>query len=63
MPSELKVTAVDENGEIMAIEHERFEVHGLQFHPESIMTPDGYQMLENFLAHAAKRLSKTTTTA
>jgi anthranilate synthase component 2 len=63
LPPELKVTATDEKGEIMAIQHQEYEVHGLQFHPESIMTPDGYQMLENFLAHAAKELLKTKTTA
>lgn len=49
MPPELKVTAVTEDGEIMAVEHERYPVCGVQFHPESILTPDGKTMIENFL--------------
>lgn len=49
LPSELKVTAVSEDGEIMAVQHEKYPVFGLQFHPESILTPDGRKILENFL--------------
>ena len=49
MPKCLKVTARCEDGEIMAIEHEEFPIFGLQFHPESVMTPDGRKMIENFL--------------
>ena len=37
----LRVTSVDENGEIMSIKHRDFDVRGVQFHPESILTPDG----------------------
>lgn len=48
--SNLTVTAVDENGEIMAIQHKEYEVYGVQFHPESIMTDEGKQMINNFLA-------------
>lgn len=49
IPNCLQVTAVDDKGEIMAVQHKEFPVYGLQFHPESIMTPNGKQMLEAFL--------------
>lgn len=49
IPDCLQVTAVDDKGEIMAVQHKEFPVYGLQFHPESIMTPNGKQMLEAFL--------------
>ena len=49
VPEELKVTAVTQDGEIMAVQHERYPVFGVQFHPESIMTPDGKIMLRNFI--------------
>lgn len=49
IPDCLQVTAVTEDGEIMAVKHRDYEIYGLQFHPESILTPDGKQMLENFL--------------
>lgn len=49
-PEELKVTARTADGEIMAVEHKKFPVFGLQFHPESILTADGRKMTENFLA-------------
>ena len=45
----LKVTARTEDGEIMAVQHTEYPIYGVQFHPESIMTPDGKQMLRNFL--------------
>ncbi len=50
MPECLKVTAVADDGEIMAVQHKDYPIYGVQFHPESIMTPDGQQMLENFVA-------------
>lgn len=50
MPQCLKVTAVADDGEIMAVRHEKHEIYGLQFHPESIMTPDGKTMLYNFIS-------------
>ena len=50
IPEELKVTARTDDGEIMAVRHRDLDVYGLQFHPESILTPDGRVMLENFLS-------------
>ncbi len=49
IPPELKVTAVTEDGEVMAVEHRSYPIYGVQFHPESILTPDGKTILENFL--------------
>ena len=48
-PSELEVTAVDEAGDIMALKHKTLDLHGVQFHPESILTPEGVQIIQNFL--------------
>ena len=51
LPEELEVTARDcEAGELMAVQHRKYHVYGLQFHPESILTPDGSKILENFLS-------------
>lgn len=49
MPDCLKITATTDDGEIMAVEHKEYPIYGVQFHPESIMTPDGKQMLNNFI--------------
>lgn len=49
IPEDLRVTAVTEDGEIMAVQHRQFPIFGVQFHPESIMTPDGRTMLKNFI--------------
>ena len=49
MPDCLAITARCEDGEIMAVEHRDYPVYGLQFHPESVMTPDGKQIIENFM--------------
>ena len=49
IPDALTVTAVDEKGVVMAVQHKTQPVYGVQFHPESIMTPSGKQMIENFL--------------
>ena len=53
LPPCLKITARADDGEVMAVEHREYPVFGLQFHPESIMTPDGAAILNNFL-HLAK---------
>ena len=47
--SRLKVTAVTRDGEVMAVQHREYPIFGVQFHPESIMTPAGKTMLENFI--------------
>jgi anthranilate synthase component 2 len=49
MPDELKITAQTKDGEIMAVMHKEYPVFGVQFHPESIMTPEGRTMIKNFL--------------
>ena len=49
MPECLKITALTVDGEVMAVQHKEYPVYGVQFHPESIMTPDGEKMLRNFL--------------
>ena len=49
IPEELQVTAVTEDGEVMAVSHREYPIYGVQFHPESIMTPDGRTMLRSFL--------------
>ena len=50
LPEELEAVAEDAEGrEIMAVRHRKYPVYGLQFHPESIMTPEGSKILENFL--------------
>ena len=50
LPSILKVTALTDEGEVMAVEHENYPVYGVQFHPESILTPEGKTMLKNFIS-------------
>ncbi|QHT68665.1 aminodeoxychorismate/anthranilate synthase component II [Rhodocytophaga rosea] len=47
--NELEITAIDENGKVMAIRHKQYDVRGLQFHPESILTEHGKQMIQNWL--------------
>jgi anthranilate synthase component 2 len=49
LPQELDLIAVDEDGEVMAVRHKEHQVYGVQFHPESILTPLGSVILENFL--------------
>ena len=48
-PPDLEITSIDENGEIMSIRHKKFDVKGLQYHPESVLTPDGKKILENWV--------------
>ena len=48
-PADLEITAIDEAGDIMALKHKKLDLHGVQFHPESILTPDGVHIIQNFL--------------
>lgn len=48
-PGELEITAEDESGMIMALQHKTFDVQGVQFHPESVLTPTGEEILKNWL--------------
>lgn len=48
-PDELRITAVDGQGRIMALAHKRYDVRGVQFHPESVLTPEGKRMIKNWL--------------
>lgn len=54
LPAELKVTAMTDDGEVMAVQHTEYPIYGVQFHPESIMTPEGKNMLENFIKRSKK---------
>lgn len=49
LPTDLEITAVDEQGQIMALRHRKFDVRAVQFHPESVLTPNGKQILSNWL--------------
>lgn len=48
-PDELEITSVDEKGMIMSLKHKQYDLHAVQYHPESILTPQGKQILANFL--------------
>ena len=48
-PQDLEVTSIDNNGMIMSLKHKTYDVHAVQYHPGSILTPDGKKILENFL--------------
>lgn len=49
LPDVLEVTSLDENGQIMSLRHKTYDVRAVQFHPESVLTPHGKKMLENWL--------------
>jgi anthranilate synthase component 2 len=49
LPDELLIIAEDDEGEVMAVKHRNYDVYGVQFHPESILTDSGHTMIENFL--------------
>ena len=48
-PQDLEITAVDESGQIMALRHKKYDLRGVQFHPESVLTPHGKSMIKNWL--------------
>ena len=48
-PECLEITAVSREGLVMALKHKEYDIHGIQFHPESVLTPDGKTMIANFL--------------
>lgn len=50
IPDCLEVTAVSDEGQVMALRHRTMEIHGIQFHPESVLTPEGRIIIQNFLA-------------
>ena len=49
LPEELEATSVDQNGQVMSLRHKTYDVTAVQFHPESVLTPHGKQMLKNWL--------------
>ena len=51
VPECLEVTAMSDDGEIMAMRHRQYDIHGIQFHPESVLTPEGKMIVGNFLKH------------
>jgi len=55
LPPELEVTARTDEGEVMGLRHRQLCVEGVQFHPESVLTPDGLAMMQNFLRATAGR--------
>jgi anthranilate synthase/aminodeoxychorismate synthase-like glutamine amidotransferase len=56
LPACLEITAKSDQGELMGLRHRELAIEGVQFHPESIMTPDGVQLLKNFLAADYEKL-------
>lgn len=49
LPDALEATSFDENGQVMSLRHKEFDVRGVQFHPESVLTPEGKKMIENWV--------------
>jgi anthranilate synthase/aminodeoxychorismate synthase-like glutamine amidotransferase len=58
MPEELQITATSDDGEIMGVQHVKYPVHGVQFHPESVLTEHGYRLLDHFL-HGVPAVPRT----
>ncbi|UZH56832.1 aminodeoxychorismate/anthranilate synthase component II [Salinimicrobium tongyeongense] len=55
LPDCLEATSYDENGEVMSLRHRDFDVRGVQFHPESVLTPEGKKMIANWINSPVKR--------
>jgi len=49
LPDSLEATSFDENGQVMSLRHKEFDIRAVQFHPESVLTPQGKQILKNWL--------------
>ena len=60
MPEKLMVTATTDDGVIMAVRHDEYPLFGVQFHPESIMTPVGPDIIANFIQHVYERSTQST---
>lgn len=57
IPKELKITATaKDDGEVMAVEHKDYPIYGVQFHPESVLTPKGLQMIQNMMNQSFRRI-------
>jgi anthranilate synthase component II len=58
LPACLEATSFDENGQVMSLRHREFDVRGVQFHPESVLTPDGKRMIQNWVNSTASKPSE-----
>lgn len=58
LPNSLQATSYDEKGEIMSLRHTEFDVRGVQFHPESVLTPEGKEMIRNWVQHESEEKEK-----
>jgi anthranilate synthase component 2 len=58
LPDSLEATSYDENGQIMSLRHREFDVRGVQFHPESVLTPEGKKMIKNWVESPSFNLLK-----
>lgn len=56
-PETLAVTAISEEGQVMALKHRKYDIHGIQFHPESVLTPEGKLILDNWLKGESRQSS------
>tara|TARA_R100001369_G_scaffold21881_1_gene39681 strand:+ start:56694 stop:57269 length:576 start_codon:yes stop_codon:yes gene_type:complete len=54
LPGVLEATSFDENGQVMSLRHREFDVKGVQFHPESVLTPMGKQIMKNWIVESGK---------
>lgn len=56
IPECFRITSVDKNGQIMSMVHREYDVHGVQFHPESVLTPEGRKIVQNFLSNKGSNI-------